>query len=83
MHINFTRLANTFIIHWYQIRAKKIILCLTLLLVAPTLVHAAEKSGMRGQRYCEIIISKAMTQFSVYNTFGLNGCPENNWEKRN
>lgn len=43
--------------------------------------QAADKMGIRGNRYCEVIVSKALTQFSVYNTFGLNDCPPKQWER--
>lgn len=44
-------------------------------------VVAAEAEGMRGGRYCEVILSESMTQFAVYNTWGLNTCPEDKWSK--
>lgn len=52
-----------------------------LLIISPFFVHASEKSGIRGERYCEIITSKALIHFTVYNTLGLNDCPENIWDK--
>lgn len=42
-------------------------------------IHAADKLGMRNGRYCEIILSNSFTQYKVYNTWGLNTCPEDKW----
>lgn len=42
--------------------------------------YAAQSMGMRGGRYCEIIIGKKLTTYLVYNTWGLNDCPENQWK---
>lgn len=42
---------------------------------------AAEKSNLRGQRYCEIIIPKSFSDYAVYNTWGLNDCPQDIWSK--
>ena len=81
MLINVTQLVKTFIIYCHQINAKSSATFLMLLMVAPTLVQAAEKSDMRGKRYCEIVVSKALTRYAVYNTLGLNDCPENMWDK--
>ncbi|BCA93788.1 hypothetical protein TUM19329_01490 [Legionella antarctica] len=36
---------------------------------------------MRGKRYCEIILSKKITHYVIYNTLGLNNCPANLWDK--
>lgn len=52
-----------------------------ILLLTPFLSQAADKSHMRGTRYCEIIINKSLTNYAVYNTWGLNDCPERIWEK--
>ncbi len=57
---------------------KHIVLPLILLL-APLLSEAAEKNHMRGTRYCEIIVNKTLTSYAVYNTWGLNDCPEKTW----
>jgi len=46
--------------------------------------QAQEINNMRGQRYCEVLYgkSKILTeQVHVYNTIGLNSCPENLWKK--
>ncbi|ARB92053.1 hypothetical protein [Legionella longbeachae] len=51
------------------------------LLILPTFSFAAQKSHLRGQRYCEILIEKSRTDFAVYNTIGLNNCPERMWDK--
>lgn len=45
------------------------------------LTHGAETSNMRGKRYCEIILSKTISSYAVYNTWGLNDCPEQLWNK--
>ena len=41
--------------------------------------------GLRDQRYCEILIGKGgiivPKEFDVYNTIGLNDCPEDLWSK--
>lgn len=60
--------------------AKSSILLLALLTI-PTLSFAGQKSHLRGQRYCEIILAKNTTDYAVYNTIGLNKCPEKLWDK--
>lgn len=51
-------------------------------LYLPNLVYALEREdGVRGARYCEIIISQSKLQFAVFNTMGLNDCPDNLWKK--
>ncbi|KTD20060.1 Uncharacterised protein [Legionella lansingensis] len=47
----------------------------------PICAHAGQLNGLRGSRYCEILISKDTTSLSVYNTIGLNDCPESLWDK--
>lgn len=45
---------------------------------------AGQLENLRGQRYCEVIFPKSwlsLTTLSVYNTIGLNDCPENLWAK--
>ena len=59
---------------------QRILFFVVLLLSIPAL-QAAEKSHLRGGRYCEILLSKSFTTFAVYNTWGLNGCPEGLWRK--
>ncbi|WP_454780478.1 hypothetical protein [Legionella sp. WA2022007384] len=49
--------------------------------ILPTPSLAAQKSHLRGERYCEIIISKSLSEYAVYNTIGLNDCPQKIWEK--
>jgi hypothetical protein len=51
------------------------------LLLIPALAQGADRSNLRGQRYCEIIIEKTLTTYAVYNTIGLNDCPESIWNK--
>ena len=41
-------------------------------------------SNVRGQRYCEILLATvngSMVHVDVYNTFGLNDCPEAQWSQ--
>lgn len=42
---------------------------------------AAERTHLRGERYCEILLKKTLTTYAVYNTVGLNDCPEASWKK--
>ncbi|KTD10942.1 hypothetical protein Lgra_1908 [Legionella gratiana] len=51
------------------------------LLILPTFSFAAQKSHLRGQRYCEILLEKSPRDYAVYNTIGLNNCPEEIWDK--
>lgn len=51
------------------------------LLIIPSFSSAAQKSNLRGQRYCEIIYSKNLMDYAVYNTIGLNDCPQDIWSK--
>ena len=46
----------------------------------PVIAQGAQKTHLRGERYCEIILAQTNTQFAVYNTIGLNNCPENTWK---
>lgn len=54
-----------------------------LALASPSL--ADDKMGLRDQRYCEIFIGSGgllvPKEISVYNTIGLNDCPEALWAK--
>lgn len=54
------------------------IICLGLVV---SIAQAASNSNLRGARYCEIIASKTIPHFAVYNTIGLNDCPEDVWSK--
>lgn len=56
-------------------------LFLFILFFAPLLSYGAETSNMRGKRYCEIILTKTISSYAVYNTWGLNDCPEQLWSK--
>lgn len=55
------------------------------LLALLTPCFAGEVSGLRDKRYCEIMIGKGgiivPKEFDVYNTIGLNDCPEDLWSK--
>lgn len=53
---------------------------LAALLIAPILTQAGQLSHLRGQRYCEIILAKSLTTYAVYNTIGLNNCPQAIWD---
>lgn len=53
------------------------------LLITPFSSQAAEKMNIRGDRYCEIIFTESITTYDVYNTFGLNDCPQSVWKKVN
>lgn len=54
-----------------------------LALLTPSL--AGEVTDLRDKRYCEIMIGKGgllvPKEFDVYNTIGLNECPEDLWSK--
>lgn len=51
-------------------------------LYLPVTLYALEKDdGVRGARYCEVIISESKLQFAVFNTMGLNDCPDSLWKK--
>jgi len=60
-------------------RFKSPILFLLFGLFTATVGNAADMLGMRGQRYCEVIVSTSLTTYKVYNTWGLNKCPEDQW----
>lgn len=53
----------------------------TSLLCLPLLTHAKQIEGLRDSRYCEILYSKSRLTLAVYNTIGLNDCPEASWKK--
>lgn len=42
---------------------------------------AGQLNGLRDSRYCEIIVGESKFRLAVYNTIGLNNCPENVWDK--
>jgi hypothetical protein len=54
-------------------------------LVMPPFSLAGDMSNLRGQRYGEVLLGKGglvvPREFDVYNTIGLNDCPQNLWEK--
>ncbi len=58
-----------------------VIVLLSFFLTIPTLSYGEDKSNIRGKRYCEIVIAKSKNDVAVYNTFGLNDCPEDIWKK--
>lgn len=43
------------------------------------LVSFAESKSIYGKRYCEIVSSSNYADFNVYNTYGLNDCPNHWW----
>ena len=55
------------------------------LLALLTPSRAGEVTDLRDKRYCEIMIGKGgiivPKEFDVYNTIGLNDCPEDLWAK--
>lgn len=61
--------------------AKKIVSLLLFVSLFPTISQGAERMDMRGERYCEIILSKKITSYAIYNTLGLNDCPQHIWDK--
>jgi hypothetical protein len=54
---------------------------LLFLSIIPTFVYGAEQSELRGQRYCEIVLGTGLTHYDIYNTLGLNNCPQQSWGK--
>lgn len=53
------------------------ILAMTLLISIPA--FAQSKAHVRHSRYCEVLLSQTGLSFKVYNTLGLNDCPDNLW----
>ena len=60
-------------------------LLLILFLTVISNLSLAQISDLRGQRYCEILIGEGKLlkgiRFDVYNTIGLNFCPQEEWIK--
>ncbi|CEG57730.1 hypothetical protein [Legionella fallonii] len=56
---------------------------LLFLFALPMLSYGEDISNMRGKRYCEIVIAKSKNDAAVYNSFGLNDCPDDIWKKMN
>jgi hypothetical protein len=58
---------------------------LILFLTITSSMGLAQISDLRGQRYCEILIGEGKLlkgiRFDVYNTIGLNLCPQEEWIK--
>lgn len=54
-------------------------------LLAAASVNAADMNNMRGERYGEVLLGSGgllvPNSFDVYNTIGLNDCPEELWSK--
>ncbi len=63
---------------------KRYLLALPIILLAiasvPSTALAATMSNLFGYRYCEVIIMEDSLTLAVYNTIGLNNCPENLWQ---
>jgi hypothetical protein len=59
--------------------AQKKNFCFLLLSIISFFAQSAQNLQMRDQRYCEIIIPKTFSQYAVYNTWGLNDCPQDTW----
>lgn len=83
MQINFARLIKPLKMCFRRANPRKPTSLLLLLLIGATSVYGAEKSDMRGTRYCEMILAHGLTQYAVYDTLGLNECPEAVWSKIN
>lgn len=60
---------------------KGIFSLICILLVFPLFAQEADKTNIRGERYCEIVLSKAITNYAIYNTLGLSDCPTYLWNK--
>lgn len=43
--------------------------------------YAGHMENVRGVRYCEVIVSQGRLTLAVYNTMGLNQCPDTQWKK--
>lgn len=59
-------------------------ICLVTLFILPQFALCEDMQNLRGQRYCEIFIGKnkfVPESVQVYNTIGLNNCPEELWNK--
>jgi hypothetical protein len=60
-------------------------LFLILILTIISNIGLAQISDLRGQRYCEVLIGNGKLikgiSFDVYNSIGLNLCPQEEWEK--
>lgn len=62
-------------------RFTKKIISIGLIIGLTPLSYSAQNLNMRNKRYCEIILSKSLDTYAVYNTWGLNDCPEASWQK--
>lgn len=47
------------------------------------MVHAGSMNNLRNQRYCEVLLKTGHLSLSVYNTIGLNHCPDLLWSQLN
>jgi hypothetical protein len=59
-------------------------ICLLTLVVSSAIaapLQTTQYVHMRGERYCEIILEQNPFRYAVYNTIGLNHCPQHLWEK--
>ncbi len=58
---------------------------LILIFTITSTLGLAQISDLRGQRYCEVLIGEGNlllgVRFDVYNTIGLNLCPQEEWAK--
>lgn len=73
----------TDIIFFILTRVKELIILLLLVLMLPTYAQETEAIHMRGSQYCEIILSRLLTNYTIYNTLGLNNCPTSLWNTVN
>lgn len=64
---------------------KSLIIASVIALFAAASVNAADMNNMRGERYGEVLLGSGgllvPNSFDVYNTIGLNDCPEELWSK--
>ncbi|CEG55555.1 hypothetical protein [Legionella fallonii] len=61
--------------------ANRLLSLLLLLFTLPLFAVQTGSSQMRGKQYCEIIVSKLVTNYAIYNTLGINDCPTTMWNK--
>lgn len=55
---------------------------IAMLLCLPVVLgHAAHMDDVRGARYCEVVVSEGRLTLAVYNTMGLNECPDTQWKQ--
>lgn len=60
---------------------KSIVLGGCFLIVGWTSAFAYDTHGLRGKRFCEVIITSSSHKVDIYNTLYLNDCPDSEWNK--